>query len=123
MVYSDVNNHESIVVRGMLKREPNHLKTRGRKLVKYQSIKIKPEVKADTDPDLDVNLIELVDSEAHTAVESVVDNVETYANWATAETESGAETVSAADIIEFEPKVAPEHMQEEIAHAEEQETK
>lgn len=97
----------------MLKREPNSLKTRGRKLLKYQSNKVKSEVKPD--PDLDVNLIELVDSEAHAAVESVVENEETYTNWPTAETESGAETVSAVDIIEFEPKEAggEEHMQEE----------
>lgn len=106
----------------MLKREPNSLKSRGRKLLKYQSNKVKSEAKPHADPDLDVNLIELVDSEAHAAVESVVENEETYTNWPTAETESGAETVSAIDIIEFEPKEAggEEHMQEDNVIDEEQ---
>ncbi|KAH8378103.1 hypothetical protein KR093_009319 [Drosophila rubida] len=105
----DVNDHQSIVVRGMLKRESIPLKTRGRKLLKYASIKVKSEPKrehdSDTVGDIDGNLIEFVDAEANAAVESVV-NEETYANWTTAETESAADTVSAADIIEFEPKVA-----------------
>ncbi|XP_030569911.1 zinc finger BED domain-containing protein 1 [Drosophila novamexicana] len=109
----DVNDHDSIVVRGMLKREPNPIKSRGRKMLKYASIKIKSEPKGEIEadpvgPDMDVNIIELVDAEAHAAVESVV-NEETYANWAAAETESAAETASAEDIIEFEPKEAQDH--------------
>lgn len=113
-VYSDVNDHDSIVVRGILKREPNPIKSRGRKQLKHASIKIKSEPQQEVDAeqgnnDMDVNLIELVNAEAHAAVESVV-NEETYANWATtgAETESATETVSAEDIIEFEPKDANE---------------
>ncbi|KAL7740416.1 hypothetical protein ACLKA6_013211 [Drosophila palustris] len=104
----DVNDHQSIVVRGMLKRETNPSRNRGRRILKYASVKVKSESNADTSNDMDVNLIEFVDPEAHAAVESVV-NEETYANWATADTESAAETVSAADIIEFEPKVAQDH--------------
>ncbi|EDW13485.2 uncharacterized protein LOC6578121 [Drosophila mojavensis] len=110
----DVNDHDSIVVRGILKREPNPIKSRGRKQLKHASIKIKSEPQQEVDAeqgnnDMDVNLIELVNAEAHAAVESVV-NEETYANWATtgAETESATETVSAEDIIEFEPKDANE---------------
>ncbi|TDG39274.1 hypothetical protein AWZ03_014303 [Drosophila navojoa] len=105
----DVNDHDSIVVRGILKREPNPIKSRGRKQPKHASIQIKSEPQQVVDAeqgnnDMDVNLIELVNAEAHAAVESV-GNEETYANWATAgaETESAAETVSAEDIIEFEP--------------------
>lgn len=113
-VYSDVNDHDSIVVRGILKREPNPIKSRGRKQLKYASIKIKSEPKREVDNDqvtndMDVNIIELVDAEATAAVDSVASE-ETYANWATAaaETESATETVSAEDIIEFEPKEANE---------------
>lgn len=118
-VYSDVNDHDSIVVRGMLKREPNPIKSRGRKMLKYASIKIKSEPKGEIEadpvgPDMDVNIIELVDAEAHAAVESVV-NEETYANWAAAETESAAETASAEDIIEFEPKEAQDHSDQTAA--------
>ncbi|XP_023163804.2 zinc finger BED domain-containing protein 1 isoform X2 [Drosophila hydei] len=110
----DVNDHDSIVVRGILKREPNPIKSRGRKQLKYASIKIKSEPKREVDNDqvtndMDVNIIELVDAEATAAVDSVASE-ETYANWATAaaETESATETVSAEDIIEFEPKEANE---------------
>ncbi|XP_034474631.1 zinc finger BED domain-containing protein 1 [Drosophila innubila] len=105
----DVNDHQSIVVRGMLKRETNPSRTRGRKILKYASIKVKSEANVVAVSDMDVNLIEFVDPEAHVAVESVGNCEETYAHWATADTESAAETVSAADIIEFEPKVAQDH--------------
>ncbi|XP_034098363.2 E3 SUMO-protein ligase ZBED1 [Drosophila albomicans] len=117
----DVNDHQSIVVRGMLKRESMPLKTRGKKILKYASIKVKSEPKREhnSDPvgDMDVNMIEFVDAEAHAAVESVV-NEETYANWTTAETESAAETVSAADIIEFEPKEAQYQSDQQHEHHE-----
>lgn len=107
--FRDVNDHQSIVVRGILKRETNSCRSRGRKILKYASIKVKSEGNADTVGEMDVNLIEFVDPEANAAVDSVVNCEETYANWATADTESAAETVSAADIIEFEPKVEQDH--------------
>lgn len=117
----DVNDHQSIVVRGMLKREPNPVKSRGRKTLKCVSIKSKKEHDSNTVGDIDGNLIEFVDAEAHGAVDSVV-NEEIYDNWATADTESAAETVSEADIIEFEPKDAQEdrdHMQDDADDFEE----
>jgi len=94
----------------MLKRETNPSRTRGRKILKYVSNKVKSEANADAGSDMDANLIEFVDPEAHAAVESVGNCEETYVNWATADTESAAETGSAADIIEFEPKVAQDHV-------------
>ncbi|XP_017844293.2 zinc finger BED domain-containing protein 4 [Drosophila busckii] len=101
----DVNDNESVVVRGILKREPNLSKHRNRKMrvERGYAVKIEKLVKAETDTDA-VNIIEFVDgdAEAHAAVESVVAE-ETYTNWLGQETES-AETVSAGDIIEFEPK-------------------
>ncbi|EDW03206.1 uncharacterized protein LOC6562170 [Drosophila grimshawi] len=111
----DVNDHDSVVVRGMLKRDSNRIRVRGKKMLKYASIKIKPEatrdIDAETVADMDGNIIELVDAEAHAAVVSVV-NEETYANWAAAEAESATETVCAEDIIEFEPKEAQEQAEQ-----------
>ncbi|XP_041451235.1 E3 SUMO-protein ligase ZBED1 [Drosophila obscura] len=86
----DLNNNESVVMRGMFKRESHGKYHSGSGLV----------IKTKAEPD---NFIELDDASCQPVEQAAGESV---IFWTTGETESAAETVSAEDIIEFEPKVA-----------------
>ncbi|XP_001356247.2 zinc finger BED domain-containing protein 4 [Drosophila pseudoobscura] len=105
----DIDNKESVVVRGMCKRESHVIKRKIKKSPPYEGRSLfqeqyhntsEPIIKPKGEPD---NIIELDDASCR-AIEQA-EQEQGAGFWTT-----GAETVSAEDIIEFEPKVANDNL-------------
>ncbi|BFF94092.1 zinc finger BED domain-containing protein 4 [Drosophila madeirensis] len=102
----DLDNNEAVVMRGIFKREPHVLKRKIKQSPTYEGLPSLFEGQYNSSSELTMkskaepeHFIELDDDVSCQAVEQA-------ALWTTGVTESRADTVTAEDIIEFEPKEA-----------------